>query len=345
MKTSGFHGRCAAGTSSLTCSRLFFYSLLGVVATVAPPAPPLRAQVPAAAGQVWKTYDIAPFVRAAGPGGQRHVVDWVLQDTGSQQWHGEVVAALSADATTLTCFHTPAMQARVEEIVARFVGDAATPHRFAVRVLGLGSPAWRKDARPLLRPIPAATPGVQAWILSREEAAVVVGMLRGRADCVELPTGVVHAANGMPAVLSGGRRRSYVQDVAPRPDAGPGWLPLTAACDEALAIDVHPLITRDAAVVEAVVRCRIDQIERMAAVTMNQPDPAGQRLQIEVPQVSAVRIGERFRWPASDVLLIGLGLVPWPVPGQNGAGSAAMFSDAKRTDVVVVVEPRLTDAP
>ena len=66
---------------------------------------------------------------------------------------------------------------------------------------------------------------------------------------------------------------------------------------------------------------------------------------IEVPQMSAVRIGERFRWPANSTLLIGLGLVPWPVPGQNKAGSPALFSDAKRTDVVVVVEPRLTDAP
>jgi len=318
----------------------------GVLAALVAAAPsPLRAQIPADAGQVWRTYDIAGFVRGAGPGSQRHVVDWVLQDTGSPQWHGDVVAALSADPAALKCFHTPAMQARVEEIVARFVGDAATPHRFAVRVLGIGSPSWRKDARPLLRPIPAATPGVQAWILSREEGAILVAMLRGRTDSAELPTGVVYAANGVPAVLSGGRRRPYVQDVAPRPDAGPGWLPLTAACDEALAIDVHPLVTRDGTAVEAVVRCRIDQIERMAAVTMNQSDPGGQRLQIEVPQVSAVRIGERFRWPATDSLVIGLGLVPWPVPGQNGAGSAAMFTDAKRTDVVVVVEPRLADAP
>jgi len=324
-------------------SRAVLVAVLVAAAVGTAPAP-LRAQVPADAGQVWKTYDIAAFVRGAGPGSQRHVVDWVLQDTGSPQWHGDVAAVLAADATTLKCFHTPAMQARVEEIVARFVGDAATPHRFAVRVLGVGSPAWRKDARRLLRPIPAATPGVQAWILSREEAAVLVAMLRGRGDAAELPTGVAYAANGVPAVLSGGRRRPYVQDVAPRPDAGPGWLPLAAACDEALAIDVHPLVTRDGTAVEAVVRCRIDQIERMAAVTMNESGPAGQRLQIEVPQVSAVRIGERFRWPATDSLVIGLGLVPWPVPGQNGASSAALFTDAKRTDVVVVVEPRLADS-
>jgi hypothetical protein len=43
--------------------------------------------------------------------------------------------------------------------------------------------------------------------------------------------------------------------------------------------------------------------------------------------------------------VIGLGLVPWPVPGQNTAGTAALLTDAKRTDVVVVVEPRLSNSP
>ena len=304
-----------------------------------------RSQIPADAGQVWKTYDIAPFVAQAGPGGQRHVVDWVLQETGSPQWHGGTVASLSADETTLRCFHVPDMQARVAQIVERFVGDAATPHRFSVRVLGAGSPAWRNDARRILQPISAATPGVQAWIVTREEMPVLLGILRSRGDCEELPTGPVLAANGVPAVLSGGRKRSYVQDVGPKPEAGPGWQPLTASCDEGLTIDVQPLIMPDGTAVEAVIRCRIDQVERMAAVPVSGPAAGGQRLQIEVPQVSAVRVGERFRWPVNAVLVVGLGLVPWPVPGQNKAGAPAMFSDAKRTDVVVLVEPRLADRP
>jgi len=302
----------------------------------------LHAQLPADDGQVWKTYDISPFVMQAGAGSQKHVVDWVLQETGSPQWHGDTVASLSADGSLLRCFHTPEMQVRIEEIVARFVDDAATPHRFSVRVLGVGSPTWRNDMRPMLRPIPAATPGVQAWIMSREEAAVLVARLRARSDCEELPTGVVLAANGIPAVLTGGRKRTYVQDVAP---AGPGWQPVPGSCDEGMAIDVHPLMSRDGTAVEAVVRCRIDQIERMAPVGTSPPTVDGQRVPIEVPQMSAVRIGERFRWPANSALVIGLGLVPWPVPGQNKAGSPALFSDAKRTDVVVLVEPRLSDAP
>ena len=303
------------------------------------------AQLPTDAGQVYRTYDIAPFVQRHGAGSQRHVVDWVLQETGYASWHGDVVASLSADATQLKCYHTPAMQTRVAEIAARFTEDAAAPHRFSIRVLGIGSPSWRNDARALLDPIPAATPGVQAWIMAREEAAVLIALLRRRGDCQELPTGPVLAGNGLPAVLAGGRKRPYVQDVVPRPDAWPGWQTLGASCDEGMMLDVQPLLSRDGTAVEAVFRCRIDQIERMAPVTLTVPTSDGQRVQVEVPQLSAVRVGERFRWPSNQVLVVGLGLVPWPVPGQNTASSAAILTDDKRTDVVVVVEPRLGSSP
>ncbi len=310
------------------------------VAAILVPEGDLGAQMPADSGQVWKTYDIAPFVKQAGVGSQRHVVDWVLQDTGYPAWHGAVAASLSADDQNLRCFHTPDMQIRVEETVRRFVGEVGRPHRFQVRVLALGGPGWRADVRPALTAIPTATPGVQAWITSRENAAAVVGSLRARSDCQELPTGPVLAANGLPAVLAGGRKQPYVQDIAPRPEVWPGWLMQNAACDEGFLLDVQPLITADGTAVEAAVRCRIDQIERMAPVALAAPAATGQRVQVEVPQVAAVRVGERFRWPSSQTLIIGLGLVPWPVPGQNGA-AAALLSDPTRKDVIVVVEPRL----
>jgi hypothetical protein len=307
-------------------------------------AAPAAAQPPADAGQVWKTHDIRPFTSRAGPGSERHVIDWVLQDTGYAAWHGATPAALSATPDAVSCFHVPEMQARVADVVARFTGDAATPHRFSLRVFGMGSPAWRGDVRPVLRPIPAATPGVQAWVMSREDAAVVLGRLRSRTDCQEPPTGAVLAANGIPAVLSGGRTLPYAQDVAARPEAWPGWQVQTAACGEGFAIDIQPLLSGDGTAVEAILRCRIDQVERLAPVALASPsgDPGGVR--VEVPQVAAVRVGERLRWPATHTLLVSLGLVPWPVPAQNGA-PPSLVGETKRRDVLVVVEPRLRGGP
>ena len=301
---------------------------------------PLAAQIPSDVGQVWKTYDLQPFVTAAGPDSEKHVVDWILQETGYPTWHGRSPASLSAGDGKLSCFHTPDVQALVSDIVTRFVEEAERPHRFTVRVLGLDGPAWRTEARPSLQPIPTATPGVQAWILPRENAAAVVARLRSRSDATELPTGPVQAGNGLPAVLTGGRKQEYVQDYALLPNAWPGWQPQRAACDEGLAIEFQPLVSGDGTVVDAVFKCRIDQIERMAQVSL--PAPAGgPPVAAQVPQVAAVRIGERFRWPATHTLVVALGLVPWPVPVQNGI-VAALIPDLERRDVVVVVEPRLS---
>ena len=305
---------------------------------------PCAAQVPADAGQVWKTHDIGPFVKVAGPGSERHVVEWVLQDTGYAVWHGSTPAVLSAAGDRLSCFHVPDVQARVADVVDRFVAESDTPHRFSIRVFGVASAGWRTDVRPVLRPIAAATPGVQAWSVTREDGALVVGRIRSRSDCVELPTGPVLAANGVPAALSGGRRLPYVQDVGPRPDAWPGWELRGAACDEGLSLDVQPLLSRDGTAVEAVFRCRIDQVEKLAPVSLASPAGDPQGVAVQVPQVAAVRIGERFRWPAAHALVVSLGLVPWPVPAQNGA-AAGLIPEVNRRDVVVVVEPRLRGSP
>ena len=319
-------------------SRRYVAWLAAVVLACALTAP-ATAQIPSDIGQVWKTYDLTAFVAVAGAGSETHVVDWILQETGYPAWHGTSPASLSAGDGKLSCFHTPQMQAQVADVVERFVDEADKPHRFTVRVLGFTGPAWRGAARPALQPITTATPGVQAWILPREAAAVVIAQARARSDCVELPTGPALAANGLPAALTGGRTQEYVQDYALTPDAWPGWQPRRATCDEGFAIDLHPLVSQDGTVVDAVFRCRIDQIERLAAVSL--PAPAGgPPIVAQVPQVAAVRIGERFRWPATHALVVALGLVPWPVPAQNGS-LASLVTTVERRDVVVVVEPRL----
>lgn len=301
--------------------------------------------LPAEGGQVLETYSIASFVEQAGVGSERLVVDWVLQDTGYPAWHGSQLAALAADATTLTCFHVPEVQARVADVVNRFVGDAAAPHRFLVRVVGVGSPSWRGDVAAAMQPLPTTTPGVQAWMMPRESAALLLATLRGRADYREVPTGPVLAANGQPAVISGGRRRPYVRDVATGVPAAPGWQPMTSECDEGLSVEVQPLITTDGGAVEAVFRCRIDQIERMATVAVAVPAADRGQVNIEVPQSSSVRVGERFRWPASQALVVGLGIVPWPVPDPAKPGGPTLLPPAAmRMDVLVVVEPRLAAA-
>ena len=298
-------------------------------------------QLSSTAGQVWKTYDIEPFLQVAGPGSEKHVVHWILQQTGYEKWHGKHAASLSADKMKLSCYHTPDMQEKVASIVERFTADDALPHRFQVRVIGIGSVRWRQQASETMTALPTATAGVQAWVVPRENSAELLNRLLSRSDVEELPVGPVFAANGVPATLSGVRERTYVQDITINPALPNGWQPLSATCREGLSVDVQPLVSLDNKLVDAVLRCRIDQIERMASVTVAVPVGNRPDVKLEVPQISAVRIGERFRWPVSRTLVVGLGLVPWPVPGQNKAASAGLFTEIKRSDAIVVIEPRL----
>ena len=103
-------------------------------------------QLSSTAGQVWKIYDIEPFLQVAGKGSEEHVVHWILQQTGYEQWHGKHAASLSADTMKLSCYHTPDMQKKVANIVKRFTADVASPHRFQIRVIGIESVRWRQQA-------------------------------------------------------------------------------------------------------------------------------------------------------------------------------------------------------
>jgi hypothetical protein len=63
-----------------------------------------------------------------------------------------------------------------------------------------------------------------------------------------------------------------------------------------------------------------------------------------VPQVSQFRFHERFRWPVDQVLLVGLGVVPLPVPADNALSLAGvplpLPSAPPRADLLVLVESK-----
>jgi hypothetical protein len=65
-------------------------------------------------------------------------------------------------------------------------------------------------------------------------------------------------------------------------------------------------------------------------------------VKIEVPQITHFRFHERFRWRADQVLLLSLGVVATPSPGQKtGLGISVPFtSSAPRADLLILVESR-----
>jgi hypothetical protein len=296
-------------------------------------------------GQVWREYDISPYTsrvkEADKP--EQAVIDWVLRDTGTEVWFSEPLGILSAARSTLRVYHTPEMQERVRDVVERLVASGAESHVLGVKLATVGSPNWRARAFPLLKPVDVKSPGVEAWLLSRENAAVLYEQLKARGDFREHSTPQTQVQNGQSHTLTRTQPRTYsrsaqVKAEFPFYDLIPGHI------DEGYSLTISPLLSLDGKNVEAAIECQVDQVEKLLPVSLDIPiGKQSQRATVQVPQVVSWRLNERFRWPADQVLLLSCGVVANPA-GAVGGPLAPLLSPiggpTSRADALLLIEHR-----
>ena len=297
-------------------------------------------------GQIWREYDLRAYTSRVTETSQpqQAVIDWVLRETGYESWHSGPMALLHADADLLSCYHTPEVQEVVAGVVDRFVNPQAEDTTFALRVISIDNPNWRARAQRMMVPVSVETEGVQAWLLKNEDAALLLAELRKRTDYREHSSANLMVGNGQSTVVAASRTRSYIRDVTLTGDTWPGFQPEIGQIDEGFSLELNPLASLDGATVDAILKCNIDQVERLRPVVLEVPTTVAprQRTKIEVPQVSHCRLHERFRWPANHVLLIGLGVVATPVPTDPSLlrSIIPLPMEPPRADLLVMIEAR-----
>lgn len=300
--------------------------------------------LPNDAGQEWREYDITPYTArvTSTVRPEQAILDWILRETGYETWHTQPLAILSVDSRRVSVYHTPAMHATVQNVVDRFVNSEAEAHVFGMRVITLRSPDWRAKHHKQLHPVATQTQGIQAWLLAKEDAALMVADLRRRSDFQEHSTPHLMVNNGQSKQISAIQTRNYMRDVILKADGWPGFEPQMGQYDEGFKLEFSPLLSLDGRVVDAVIRCEIDQLEKLIPVMIDVPTVAAprQRQKIEVPQPISSRLHERFRWPADQVLLISLGVGPTPVPSPPGGITVPLISGPARADLLIFVESR-----
>ena len=271
-------------------------------------------------GQLYREYDISPYtLRVTSTNRpEQAIVDWILRETGYEVWHSEALAILSATPRRLRVYHTPQVQAVVADIVDRFVNSEAETQALNLRVASVDSPSWRVRVQRLLLPVQVQTPGVQAWLIEKEAAAILVADLRRRSDFREHSSPYLLVNNGQSTVVAATRGRNYIRNVRLRPEAWPGFEPQSAVFDEGFTLEFSPLLSVDGRLIDAAIKCEINQVEKLIPVMLDVPTTAAprQRTKLEVPQIAHFRFHERFRWPVEQVLLIATGVVPSPVPSD-----------------------------
>ncbi len=267
-------------------------------------------------GQIWREYDISPYTEkvttTARP--EQAIVDWILRDTGKEVWFSEPVGLLSANREKLIVYSTPEMHELVTDVVDRFVASRAASHAFGLQLVTVQSPNWRTKALPLMRPVTVQSAGVDAWLLSKENAAVLLGQLRQRTDFREHNSPNLFIHNGQSQSISRTLPRNYIRSVVMRPNTAPGYELEPGQIQQGFNLQISPLFSLDLQTMDAVIKCQIDQVEKFVPVGVDIPGIAAgrQTVQIQVPQLVSWRLHERFRWPADEVLVVSCGVVATP---------------------------------
>ena len=322
---------------------------------VTPGSPGTHAQVskgsgtlPNDHGQVWREYDISAYTlrvqNTAKP--EQAIVDWILRETGYEAWHSTPVGLLSADSHKLRVYHTPQMQSVVADITDRFVNSRAENQGFGLRIITVRNPNWRARALPLMKALPVQSPGVQGWMLAKEDAALLMSELRRRTDYREHNPPHQMVKNGQALVVSSMRQRPYIKGIIRTGQTWPGYQPEMGQIEEGFSLEFSPLLSQDTKTVDAVVKLRLAQVEKMMSVKLEVPSniAPNQRAECQVPQMTMVQLHERFRWPTDQVLLLSTGVVATPGPKKpnilTDSLPLSIGQSAPRADALLFVENR-----
>jgi hypothetical protein len=177
---------------------------------------------------------------------------------------------------------------------------------------------------------------------------VLIGQLQKRTDYREHNSPNVLLANGQSHTISRTTPRNYVRTVRLRRDVWPGHELDMGQIQEGYSLQISPLMSLDGKTIDAAVRCHIDQVEKLVPVPVDVPSLGGgpQRVQIQVPQVVSWRLHERFRWPASQVMLLSCGVIASPTAERTGplglpipsVPGIALTNSPGRADALLFIE-------
>lgn len=312
-----------------------------------------RLELPNASGQYWVEYDIRPYTQSLKnvDRPQQAIIDWIIRETGSDVWFQEPVGILTADRSTLRVYHTSGMHQVVAQIYERFVNGGLEPHVYSIRLISISNPTWRSQAMSLMRSIDAKTPGLQTWIMSKENAAIFGAQLRQRSDAREIQAVDLVMVQGQMQNMEQLRSRSYLKEHVP--NSTTPWPPVTpkyAEIQEGYRIAFSPLMSLDGRMLDVMLKCDIDQVERFIPVPIDSP-MAGSNLQVEIPQLASWRLQEKFRWPSDHILVLSCGVIAAPtgtvqntllggggpnILGMNRLIPASM--SGQRSDALMLIE-------
>ena len=300
--------------------------------------------LPNTAGQIWREYDIRPYTSKVTTSNQpeKAIVDWILRETGHEMWFQQPLGILSASKDTLRVYHTRDIHNVIQPIVDRFVSSRGAIQKVGVKLMTVENPDWRTRAIHMMQPVDIASPGIEGWVMSKENAALLYDTLKRRSDFIQHQAGDVTLHNGQKISVTRRRPIPFLQSIRWKNDPLAPFEPVSKTVNEGYSMDFSLLTSNDRRTVETIVRCDVDQVENLRNVQVDVPLPNGttKPIDLKVPQIVSWRLHERFRWPNEQVLVLSCGVVANPAGKSNGILQFPdLFSQSNgRADALMFIE-------
>ena len=306
--------------------------------------------LPNTAGQIWREYDISPYTKQIPSieNPQQAIIDWILHETGTEMWFNQPLGVLSANKNQLRVYHTPEIHNVVKPIIDRFVRTQGQLQNVDVSLVTVGNPNWRSQSYSILQSIDVQSPGAEAWLVSKENAALLLNGLSKRSDFRQHSGGLLSNHDGQSLTLEKKQPVQFARNLRwgnrgiGLGGANSSVLPEISTINEGYRLEISYLSSLDNKSIEACVECEVDQVEKLNTVKVNVPDTNGNSVPVnlQIPQLVSWRLKERFRWPADQVLLLGCGVVANPEPRTSGGGLKLLGNRSDRVEALLFLDYR-----
>jgi hypothetical protein len=306
--------------------------------------------LPAEAGQQWRTFDIARYTalphKENNP--QNSIVDWIFRRTSTVPWHGEKLAVLSAGRSKIRAYHNAKMLDQVAEVVERFVDAESDLLSLTVRVVATVDSRWRFAVYKRLNLLGTGRQGQQVWTLRPEDATMILNQLQIATGARELAKEKFEMINGQVAKLETTVKRPYTSGLE-RDGAEAGFQPRAEELAEGIVLRISPLLAYDGDTLDAAIELTTNDVRSLHQTRILAPRQVGPgEARIDVPEVSETRLDQTIRgWRLGQTVLISAGIQP----GILQANKAGLFNMRipgtvpTGTEVLVFLDIALGDEP
>lgn len=303
-------------------------------------------------GHTWMSYDIArymelPHDQSIPP--QKAIIDWIIRRYGTELWHGDKLAALSANKTQVKAYHNSKVLKQVGEIVERFTDSTADILKVRIRFVAAADTRWRYMVLSRMNLLGGGPQGQQIWTMSLADATMALTQMQVAQGFELLADQQVEMINGQTLSMITTDKKPYNPGLQRQATANiQSTEPSFNQLIEGIVLKFSPLLTFTGDAVDGAVELTCNSVQGLlkTRVVAGREQGANEAT-IDVPEVTASRLVQTVRWNLGQTLVISGGIHPGILlKNKNGFLNLRIPGTVPtQTEILVLIDVETPNSP